>query len=82
MNFRQIFINGVLDKKQEGVAPFAGKSNNTEIGAWWDNTLNRKNNIQIDTLYIIDKVVAYKSRWTSTDWLELCQARLVNNDMP
>ncbi|XP_031564534.1 uncharacterized protein LOC116299945 isoform X2 [Actinia tenebrosa] len=79
---RQIFVNGVLDKKQDGTSGFNGKSDNTEIGAWWNDTSNRNNNIQIDTLYIIDKVVDYKSKWTSTDWLELCQARLVNNDMP
>lgn len=73
-------MNGILDSMDENVAIYKDSSVDTELGAWWDVTDIRTNNIQIDTLFIVDKVVDYDN--ASDDSKEICDAKAIDSDMP
>ncbi|KAK2562842.1 Collagen alpha-4(VI) chain [Acropora cervicornis] len=74
---RKIFINGQLDKESTSRKLYLGGSGQTEIGTWWSgNKGSIKTNMEIDTLYIINKEIDYLSEQ------QLCFARAFNPQLP
>lgn len=75
---RKIFIDGKLDIADNSKHSYQGISGQTQIGTWWSgNNGLTTNNIEIDTLYIIDKAIEY----TPIDQ-QLCFAKALNSHMP
>lgn len=75
---RKIFIDGKLDIADNSKDSYQGISGLTQIGTWWSgNNGLTTNNIEIDTLYIIDKAIEY----TPIDQ-QLCFAKALNSHMP
>ncbi|XP_044185173.1 uncharacterized protein LOC114950299 isoform X2 [Acropora millepora] len=74
---RKIFINGQLDKEGTSRRLYEGGSGQTEIGTWWSgNRGSIKTNMEIDTLYIINKEIDYLSEQ------QLCFAQAFKPQLP
>ncbi|KAL9986077.1 hypothetical protein ACROYT_G000151 [Oculina patagonica] len=71
---RKIFIDGKIDIADNSNNAYQGISGNTQIGTWWSG---KKTNLEIDTLYIIDKAIEY----TPVNQ-QLCFAKVFNSNMP
>ncbi|XP_020604429.1 uncharacterized protein LOC110043324 isoform X2 [Orbicella faveolata] len=74
---RKIFIDGKLDVADNSKDSYQGLSGQTQIGTWWSGNNGLKTNLEIDTLYIIDKAIEY----TPIDQ-QLCFAKALNAYMP
>ncbi len=72
--YRKIFIDGKIDIADNSKNAYQGISGNTQIGTWWSG---KKTNLEIDTLYIIDKAIEY----TPVNQ-QLCFAKAFNSNMP
>ncbi|CAH3156016.1 unnamed protein product [Porites lobata] len=77
VNPRTIIVDGNIDKKDKPQNNFKGTSGKTQIGTWWNNNL--KTNVEIDTLYIVNKAVIYPS---SSVYQQQCYAKVFNSYMP
>ncbi|XP_067016108.1 uncharacterized protein [Acropora muricata] len=74
---RKIFINGQLDNEDTSRQLYLGGSGQTEIGTWWNGSIGYvKTNMEIDTLYIINKAIDYFSEQ------QLCFAQALNPQLP
>lgn len=75
---RKIFIDGKLDKNDNSIKDaYQGISGKTQIGTWWNgNNGHTKTDVEIDTLYIINKAIDYNSDQ------QLCLAKAFNSQMP
>ncbi|XP_068740230.1 uncharacterized protein [Montipora capricornis] len=74
---RKIFINGKLDKEEKSKESYIGISGKTEIGTWWNgNNGHTKTNVEIDTLYIINKAIDYSYEQ------QLCFAKALSPQLP
>ncbi|XP_068693281.1 uncharacterized protein [Montipora foliosa] len=74
---RKIFINGKLDKEEKSKISYIGISGKTEIGTWWNgNNGHTKTNVEIDTLYIINKAIDYSYEQ------QLCFAKALSPQLP
>ena len=72
---RKIFIDGKIDKEDNSKDSYHGRSGQTQIGTWWSGQNGLMTNLEIDTLYIIDKAVEYTDQ-------QLCFAKAFNSQMP
>lgn len=74
---RKIFIDGKQDKQDNSKNSYQGISGKTQIGTWWNgNNGIVKTNLEIDTLYIINKAIDY------TFEEQMCFAKVMNSQMP
>ena len=74
---RKIFINGQQDKQDNTNNAYMGISGKTQIGTWWNGKNGKTTNLEIDTLYIINKAIEYPAKNE-----QLCLAKALNYDMP
>ena len=75
---RKIIVDGNIDKEDKPRNNFKGTSGKTQIGTWW-NQNNLRTNVEIDTLYIVNKAVIYPS---SSIYQQQCYAKVFNSYMP
>ncbi len=75
--YRKIFIDGKIDIKDNSKSSYQGISGQTQIGTWWSVNNGITTNLEIDTLYIIDKAIEY----TPVNQ-QLCFAKALNSNMP
>ena len=74
---RKIFIDQDLDKQDNSLNAYSGISGKTQIGTWWNgNNGNVRTNVEIDTLYIINKAMDYAF------YQQLCFAKALHYQMP
>lgn len=77
LNTRKIFIDGKPDISNSSPDSYQGISGKTQVGTWWSGNNGLTSNIEIDTIYIIDKAIEY----TPIDQ-QLCFAKALNSHMP
>ena len=75
---RKIIVDGNIDEEDMPRSNFKGTSGKTQIGAWW-NQNNLRTNVEIDTLYIVNKAVIYPSGSVNQ---QQCYAKVFNSYMP